>query len=591
MVGVITAVDCRLLVVDPKGETYRRVCECVGTSSCTITRVLNGKEAVQALLAEPAHIVLVDFSPQDPTGFELLDFVHDRFPEIRVILITSVLSERLFFHAIRNRVYDCFPADFDPSLFRSKAEKALADIEREADAMGAEANLGKYIDQLTAINELVKKAASIYDTHELLQMVAEMIHSRFGYYHVFLALVEEESRSLAVAASAGHYGEKVPIGTRSSIDIGITGRVARTGEIVLVNRVDEAPDYFEMCSETRSELCLPIKVNGDVTGVLNIESTVPNVFRSEDVALLTTLTDHVSSALKNIRLFEDLSETKEFLETMFTSSGDGIVTTDTHGVITFFSPGAESIYGYSASEAVGQKAEKFFAAGLLEVRKMMDRLMREEKIVDYETVQVTKGDKKINVGLSVSLLKDKQGNTIGTLGIAKDITKKVKMEAALKEASIRDGLTGLYNYRYFLGRLSRECERARRQKHDLAMAMLDLDNFKGYNDQYGHPEGDKVLRAVGRLLEKSVRKNVDISFRYGGDEFVVVLPDCKPAQIEAVVRRIKNSVESGLPGGITVSVGVVRYDAGYSVESYIRVTDDTLYQAKKSGKSQVIIRP
>jgi diguanylate cyclase (GGDEF)-like protein/PAS domain S-box-containing protein len=418
-----------------------------------------------------------------------------------------------------------------------------------------------------------------------------MIHSRFGYYHVFFALREEGARSLAVEASAGHYGEKVPIGTRSSIDTGITGRVARTGEIALANRVEEVPDYFEMCSETRSELCLPIKVNGDVAGVLNIESTVPDAFRSEDVALLTTLTDHVSSALKNIRLFEDVCETKEFLETLFTSSCDGIVTTDPHGVITYFSPGAESIYGYSASETVGQRAEKFFAGGLSEVRKIMDRLMREEKIVDYETVQITKGDKKINVGLSVSLLKDKQGNTIGTLGIAKDITKKVELEAALKEASIRDGLTGLYNQRYFRGRLSRECERARRQKHELAMAMLDLDNFKQYNDQFGHVEGNKVLRTVGRLLEKSIRKNVDIGFRYGGDEFVVVLPDCKPSQLDMVVRRIKTAVENGVPGGITVSVGVVQYAPKFSVEGFIRATDDAMYEAKKSGKSQIIIRP
>src|SRR5262249_49478378 len=160
---------------------------------------------------------------------------------------------------------------------------------------------------------------------------------------------------------------------------------------------------------------------------------------------------------------------------------------------------------------------------------------------------------------SLSLLKDRKGSVIGTLGVSKDITQRVELERKLKELTITDSLTGLYNQRHFYRKVNAEMERARRQRRDLALMLFDLDRFKQYNDSHGHLEGDKLLREVGRLVRESIRNMVDSGFRYGGDEFVVILPELTGEAAIAVTGRIKSQIEAGLGGAVTLSVGLVTF--------------------------------
>jgi diguanylate cyclase (GGDEF)-like protein len=101
-------------------------------------------------------------------------------------------------------------------------------------------------------------------------------------------------------------------------------------------------------------------------------------------------------------------------------------------------------------------------------------------------------------------------------------------------------------------------------------------------------EGDKVLRTVGKLIGRSIRKNVDVAFRYGGDEFVIVLPELRSSLLAPVAARIKQSIEAGLPDGMTVSLGVAQYSPDYSVENFVKHADQAMYESKKSGKGQII---
>ena len=133
--------------------------------------------------------------------------------------------------------------------------------------------------------------------------------------------------------------------------------------------------------------------------------------------------------------------------------------------------------------------------------------------------------------------------------------------------SITDGLTGLYNHRYVHERLAEELVRASREDTELSLLFCDLDNFKEYNDRFGHSAGDRALRAVARIIERCVR-SVDLICRYGGEEFVVVLPEIGGRGALEVAERIRAAVESaeGLSEGraLTVSIGVAMYptDAG-----------------------------
>lgn len=159
----------------------------------------------------------------------------------------------------------------------------------------------------------------------------------------------------------------------------------------------------------------------------------------------------------------------------------------------------------------------------------------------------------------------------------------------LLESSITDALTGLYNYRYFQEAFYRELKRSKRYRHTLSLLILDLDDFKSYNDAYGHPAGDRALRETARLLVENTR-DIDIVCRYGGEEFTIVLPatDKKGARIlgEKLRRRIE---EHAFPhAGITVSGGISSFpEDGLTTEQLLANADDALYQAKNFIKNAV----
>jgi diguanylate cyclase (GGDEF)-like protein len=172
----------------------------------------------------------------------------------------------------------------------------------------------------------------------------------------------------------------------------------------------------------------------------------------------------------------------------------------------------------------------------------------------------------------------------------------LKLRETLRSQSIRDPLTGLFNRRYMEESLEREMRRASRGRHAVAIIMLDLDDFKGFNDTHGHDAGDALLRMVGTTLQRSVRAE-DIACRYGGEEFALILPEA--SLHDAVVRAeaIRESVR-GLAiehrrqpvTGVTISAGVAVYpEHGPAGHSVLRSADAALYQAKSAGRDTIIV--
>ena len=175
-----------------------------------------------------------------------------------------------------------------------------------------------------------------------------------------------------------------------------------------------------------------------------------------------------------------------------------------------------------------------------------------------------------------------------------------KLQITLEQMVVSDPLTGLHNRRYLMDRLLQEMTRSDRHGEPLALAMIDLDAFKPINDQFGHVLGDKVLRAVGSAISKSVRVS-DIAARYGGDEFAVILPQT-PAEgamrvCERLLRNISEIVlqdETGKTFRITASLGLAYYPADdvETPEDLVHSADGALYGAKRSGKNRyTAVRP
>jgi len=190
-----------------------------------------------------------------------------------------------------------------------------------------------------------------------------------------------------------------------------------------------------------------------------------------------------------------------------------------------------------------------------------------------------------------------------------------RREAELRDLVTKDVLTSFYNRRYFFHRLNSEIQRAKRYERTLSLLILDVDDFKRFNDTYGHLEGDTLLKGLADVIRGTIRRSdakpsyeVDIACRYGGEEFAVILPEAAQVQggavaerlrasIEArgasiVAERIRRKIESTPLGGktVTVSIGVSSYpDHGADAESLIRAADEAMYKAKRAGKNRVAI--
>ncbi|MFC1865453.1 diguanylate cyclase [Chloroflexota bacterium] len=181
---------------------------------------------------------------------------------------------------------------------------------------------------------------------------------------------------------------------------------------------------------------------------------------------------------------------------------------------------------------------------------------------------------------------------IGIANQAGVIIENAQLYKRAKTRANTDELTGLHNHRSFHDRLEEEIARDSRFGGTFSLIMLDIDLFKSYNDIYGHLAGDQVLRKVGRYLQNSVR-NIDLAFRYGGEEFVVILPEARLDDAYKVAERIRKTIESqtssrAMP--ITASLGVGNWpNDGVMKEEVIGMADAALYRAKQTGRNRTCL--
>ena len=336
------------------------------------------------------------------------------------------------------------------------------------------------------------------------------------------------------------------------------------------------------------------------------------------VLVLIRLNLRLSREVAERRQIQDeLRKSEQRFRTLIDSAPLAMVTWDRHREITGWNRQAEELFGWSASEVLGRDFMTFMIPE--SANKLVGQIVEDaiDRGMESHSVHsnLTRTGKLIEVEWHNTIVPGSDGRPDSVLSLAQDVTERVRSEAALQEVNIklkqrlddihelqeqlreqvmRDPLTGMYNRRFLDDALPGEISRAIRERAPLSLMMVDIDHFKRVNDTHGHQAGDEVLKMLAGMLRGEARRT-DVACRYGGEEFVLLLPkmDLESARVRAerwrqMFAEMELPVETGKLR-CTLSVGIAVFpDHGNSAEDLLRNGDRALYLAKALGRNRVV---
>jgi diguanylate cyclase (GGDEF)-like protein/PAS domain S-box-containing protein len=366
----------------------------------------------------------------------------------------------------------------------------------------------------------------------------------------------------------------------------IRGRNINEGMIYPENKIREGKILTQKAFNGFSDH-ETIRKKKDGTLVPVIISTAPVIIDKKTkgtIALYRDITERKKAE-------EELRDSEERLKILFDYAPDAYYINDLKGNFIDGNIAAERLIGYKREELIGKSFLKLKLLSIGDIPKaaklLAKNLMRLPTGPD-EFVLNRKDNTKVTVEISTYPVKIK-GKTL-TLGIARDITERKKMEGELEKLAHFDNLTGCYSRGYGLALLEEQIKTANRKKNPILLLYLDVDKFKEINDTYGHKEGDRLLKEVVQLF-KSTPREVDIICRMGGDEFLLIFPDSSLDDAPLIRKRLSKNLEKlnqklAKPYKIDFSIGLSYYNPStpLSIEELIRIADENMYKDKSKKK-------
>ncbi|WP_221090974.1 sensor domain-containing protein [Deinococcus aquaedulcis] len=293
-----------------------------------------------------------------------------------------------------------------------------------------------------------------------------------------------------------------------------------------------------------------------------------------------------------------LTEQRELARVTLSSIGDGVVTTDPQGRVTFLNPTAERMTGWTLAEAAGQPIEAVMAlleeGTRTELANPLRRALQERVTLGLaaNTLLRSRAGHHHSIEDSAAPILNEQGELLGAVLVFHDVSEARAMAVRMSHLAQHDALTDLPNRVLLRDRVSQAISRARRQGTRFAVLFLDLDHFKNVNDSLGHHVGDELLKAISARLRGVLRASDTVS-RQGGDEFIVLLPDMREADhVEHVIAKLTEAVTApyqvaGHHLEVGFSVGVALYpDDGESTDVLLQHADAAMYRAKAEGRGR-----
>jgi diguanylate cyclase (GGDEF)-like protein len=480
--------------------------------------------------------------------------------------------------------------------------------------------------QFAAIDRVGRLLAEDGASRERLNLVIDLLVGEFGYSSAAVFL--SDGPILRAAAWTGYTAPVLAING----SMGIVGRVLRTGQSALVPDVRQDSDYVSANDDTLSELVVPLKVDGELLGILNIDSSQAGALDESDLELGLLVAERVATAIilgRDKSLLAQRAAMFRALLGFSTAISGGGVSADfeprlvaatlelfpADDLVALLSPSKIEAWIASAAEspqstlalAACQEAlatERVVSKELVEESQVV--LGRQERDTPYAAAALPLVRNSQVIGLLI-LTRMSQAEPFTALEAeamplaathAASAAIAAQLLAEAEETSVRDALTGLHNRRYFQEAGPRALAASRRSRHrtrPLCAVLFDLDHFSAINNQHGHQTGDAILREFGAVLSNRLRAS-DIVARYGGEEFVLLLEEIPvdaavliANEIRAMASKITVACPDGCQVGVTVSAGLAVADDASTLESLVHRADSALYEAKKTGRDRVCV--
>jgi diguanylate cyclase (GGDEF)-like protein len=470
---------------------------------------------------------------------------------------------------------------------------------------------------------------STFDLDEVLQRILAIARDYFHLPNVAILLLDKETQRLSVRSQIGWDSgkDKISLGRHD----GITGASVLKKLPVYVPDVSQDPRYICAAQSTRSELAIPLMVRDEVVGVLDCQSDRLDHFDDETVELLTLFSTQASIALQNARLYSLERQRARQLEAINTIAQESTAVMELEDLLArvcaviheAFQVSHVSLLLREESDLVMrahegtltpcvQKGGRFpvdqqpwsgviGTSGTI-IEKDLSSAPEQVRLFKESASRMSIPLISFGQTLGVLTLHSSQPNAfreseLQSLESVADICANSIQNAhyveRVKQLAYLDGLTGIFNRRFFELRIMEEIERARRYGTGMAVIMADIDQFKNLNDEFGHLLGDEVLRQVSSLFHQQLRK-IDVVCRFGGEEFAILLTQTNAKQATAIAEKLRRLVAGyqfpGVPRRVTISAGVAAFPAhGTTRDEMVRAADSGLYAAKQAGRNRVCL--
>jgi diguanylate cyclase (GGDEF)-like protein len=486
------------------------------------------------------------------------------------------------------------------------------------------------MQKIAILYDASQAVLSTFDLDEVLQQILVIARDYFHLQNVAILLLDEENGELYVRRQVGWDEGQDKV--RVKLGKGITGAAAQQKRPVYAPDITKDPRYLKTSRTTRSELAVPLMVRDQVVGVLDCQSTNLNHFDSETADMLTLFSTQASMALQNARLHslerrrasqleainaiaqqttavldlkELLSKVCLLIAQAFQISHVSVLLKDendlvlraSHGKLTPRVPEGGRLAAGAGPWGRALEAGKTLVENHAKAASDPGLYVETESRMSIPLVSF--GQTLGVLALDSECAGTFQSNDTQPLESVADICANAIQNAhyveRVKQLAYLDGLTGIFNRRYFELRMAEEIERARRYDSGMGVIMIDIDQFKHLNDEFGHLLGDEVLRQVSSILHQQLRK-IDVVCRYGGEEFAILLSQTSLEHSLAVAEKLRRMVESwqfpGVPRPVTISAGTANYpDHGTTRDDLMKAADAGLYAAKQSGRNRVCLAP